>query len=171
MKEIYLAGGCFWGIEEMFRGADGVISTQCCYVNGDSRLIPDYMLVCSGKFGYREAVRVEYDPGVLPLERILEAFFMAIDPEQGNGQGNDIGTQYHTGVYWTDAESEHAVREFMSEESGKHREFHTECGPLMSFSPAEDGHQKYLMRNPSGYCHISRGQMDAVKGLLRRSVR
>ena len=163
MKEIYLAGGCFWGMEEAFRGVPGILSTECGYANGDPHFRPDYMLVCSGRFGYKEAVKLVYDPGTIPLESILWAFFELIDPEQGNGQGRDIGVQYHTGVYWTDADSAETVTRYMEEEAGRYAEFHTEAGPLTFFHPAEDGHQKYLMRNPEGYCHIPRAQMDAVK--------
>ena len=151
---MYLAGGCFWGLEQAFRGVPGVISTLCGYANGDPHFIPDYMLVCSGRFGYAEAVRVVYDPSVIPLDGILSAFFFLIDPEQADGQGNDRGIQYRTGVYWVDEDSGRIIRDRMSEESSNHAEFHTECGPLTFWSPAEDYHQRYLERNPGGYCHI-----------------
>ncbi len=101
MSVIFLAGGCFWGLEHAFRMVPGIISTECGYVNGDPHLIPDYLLVCSGRYGYREAVRVEYDPGKRSLESILSAFFLLIDPTQERRQGNDIGIQYQTGVYWS----------------------------------------------------------------------
>lgn len=123
------------------------------------------MLVCSGRYGYRETVRVEYDPGVIPLRRILWAFFFLIDPTQERRQGNDRGIQYQTGVYWTDPDSEGTVRTYFREEAPRHPEFHTECGPLTFWSPAEDYHQHYLDRNPGGYCHIPRDKMEVLRRL------
>ena len=171
MREIYLAGGCFWGLEEVFRDVRGIIATECGYANGDPRLIPDYMLVCSGRFGYREAVKVVYDPCMLSLEDILGAFFRLIDPEQGDGQGNDIGTQYHTGVYWSDPGDADEVSRIVVAESRRHPRFFTEAGPLTSYAAAEEHHQKYLLRNPAGYCHIPRTEMEAVRRDLNGSCR
>jgi methionine-S-sulfoxide reductase len=165
MSEIYLAGGCFWGVEKAMSLLRGVTSTQCGYANGDPHLIPDYMLVCSGRYGYAEAVRVEYDPGVVDLDRILLAFFMIIDPTQKDRQGNDRGIQYRTGIYWTDDGSGLVVREIVSRLAPRFREFHTEAKPLENFTPAEDEHQRYLDRNPGGYCHISPDAMAEISRL------
>ncbi len=162
-SRICLAGGCFWGLEKAFQDLPGVLSTECGYANGDPRFVPDYMLVCSGKFGYREAVMVEYDPDTISLETILNIFFFLIDPTQERRQGNDVGVQYQTGVYWIDPGDREAVEGFFSEESGRHAEFHTECGPLTFWSPAEEYHQKYLDKNPGGYCHISPQKMALVR--------
>jgi methionine-S-sulfoxide reductase len=162
MSEIYLAGGCFWGVEKAISLLDGVVSTECGYANGDPSLIPDYLLVCSGRYGYAETVRVVYDPERIGLEKILKAFFMVIDPTLVNRQGNDIGIQYRTGIYWADDDSAEKVRKFVSRISDSYPEFHTELMPLSNFTKAEDKHQKYLDNNPMGYCHISRAVMDEI---------
>ncbi|UAL07648.1 MAG: peptide-methionine (S)-S-oxide reductase MsrA [Candidatus Methanogranum gryphiswaldense] len=160
---IYLAGGCFWGLEKAFAGLRGVKDTECGYANGYDKLVPDYMLVCSGKFGYKEAVRVEYDPKIIHLERLLWAFFLVIDPTEKDHQGNDIGKQYGTGIYWTDEGSAAVVRGIAEVEMTKHDSFFTEIGPLENFFPAEPEHQDYLDRNPKGYCHISPEKMRLLK--------
>lgn len=161
-REIYLAGGCFWGLERAFEGIRGVVDTECGYANGDPHFIPDYMLVCSGRFGYRETVRVEYDPSVTSLDDLLHAFFYLIDPTQERRQGNDVGIQYQTGVYWRDPGDEGAVRRVMRTEAAKHSEFHTEAGPLTFWSPAEEYHQRYLDKNSGGYCHIPEWKMETL---------
>ena len=164
---LYLAGGCFWGLEKAFEGIPGVVSTLCGYANGDPHFVPDYMLVCSGRYGYREAVEVVYDPSAIPLETVLAVFLFLIDPTQERRQGNDVGIQYQTGVYWTDPADGPAVRRFMERESERYPEFHTEAGPLTFWSPAEEHHQRYLDRNPSGYCHIPAWKMDMAKDLVK----
>jgi methionine-S-sulfoxide reductase len=158
-SEIYFAGGCFWGIQAAFARIPGVISTECGYANGDPLLEPDYLLVCSGKYGYRETVRVEYDPEQVPLDLLLWAFFFLIDPTQERRQGNDVGIQYQTGIYWTDAGTAGVVQDFVAKEAGRHREFHTETGPLTFYHRAEEYHQRYLEKNPMGYCHIPLAKM------------
>lgn len=171
MSEIYLAGGCFWGLERALEDLPGIVSTQCGYANGDPHLVPDYMLVCSGRFGYRETVRVEYDPGVMRLEDLLAAFLFLIDPTQERRQGNDVGIQYQTGVYWTDEASGEVVRRVLADAAPAYPEFHVECGPLMQWSPAEEYHQRYLDRNPGGYCHIQPWKMAALRELLSAGKR
>ncbi len=166
-KRIFLAGGCFWGLEKALQDLPGITSTECGYANGDPHFVPDYMLVCSGRFGYREAVKVEYDPSALSLEDVLTVFMFLIDPTQERRQGNDVGIQYQTGVYWEDPEDGDTVERFMQSERAKYPEFHTECGPLAFWSPAEGYHQHYLDRNPGGYCHIPPWKMDMARVLLR----
>ena len=170
-SEIYLAGGCFWGLEAAFSAIHGVISTECGYANGDPHYIPDYMFVCSGRFGYRETVKVVYNPDVIPLECILWSFFFLIDPTQERRQGNDRGIQYQTGVYWVDDDSAERVRRYFEKEAPKHSEFHTECGPLTFYSPAEEYHQHYLDKNPGGYCHIPREKIEVLRRLSEETVR
>ena len=165
---IHLAGGCFWGLENALQGIPGVESTECGYANGDPHFIPDYMLVCSGRFGYREAVRVEYDPEVVSLEDLLYCFLYLIDPTQERRQGNDIGLQYQTGVYWTDPGDEAVVRRVFEAEAPRYPEFHVEAGPLTFWSPAEEYHQRYLDKNPGGYCHIPVWKMEALRAILDR---
>jgi len=163
---VYLAGGCFWGVEKVFSMIPGVSGTECGYANGYDRIIPDYMTVCSGKFGYCEAVKVCYDPAAVGLERILEVFFMIIDPSLLNRQGNDRGIQYRTGIYWADEPSGRIVTEYVEKERKKHSEFRTEAGPLINYFPAEEKHQHYLDNNPAGYCHISREEMEHVRRMF-----
>ncbi len=153
-SEIYLAGGCFWGMESAYRHIPGVIDVECGYANGDPLFIPDYMLVCSGKFGYRETIKVVYDPATISLDRLLWAFFFLIDATQERRQGNDVGEQYQTGIYWTDEASGETVRSYVAREAAHYPEFHTETGPLTSYTRAEEGHQRFLENNPRGYCHI-----------------
>lgn len=163
---IYLAGGCFWGLEKVFSSLKGVTDTECGYANGNDRLIPDYMTVCSGKFGYCEAVRVRYDPAVIGLGDLLDVFFTVTDPTLLNRQGNDRGIQYRTGIYWTDEHSASAVSAYVEKEKKKYEEFHTETGPLRNFSDAEDYHQDYLDKNPGGYCHIPADEIKAVRRMF-----
>ncbi len=166
---IYLAGGCFWGLEKAFSLIKGVTGTECGYANGYDKIVPDYMTVCSGKFGYCEAVKVCYDPDVISLERLLDAFFMVIDPALLNRQGNDVGVQYRTGIYWTDELSGKIAEAYVNEERKKHPEFHTEAGPLQNYFPAEEYHQDYLDKNPGGYCHISREEMEHIRRMFSGS--
>lgn len=163
MSEIYLAGGCFWGTQKAMSLLKGVLSTECGYANGDPHFIPDYMLVCSGRFGYAEAVKVVYDENVIGLDRLLSAFFMTIDPTQSDGQGNDKGIQYRTGIYWTDEVTGMEATAIVSVLSQQYPEFHTELLPLSNFTPAEEHHQDYLDKNPNGYCHISSAVLNEIK--------
>ena len=163
---IYFAGGCFWGVEKVFSEIPGVTDTECGYANGYGRIIPDYMTVCSGKFGYCEAVRVCYDPKIVSLERLLDVFFLIIDPTLLNRQGNDRGIQYRTGIYWTDSSSEKIVTAFLDNKKKGYDEFLTEAGPLENFFPAEDIHQDYLQRNPNGYCHISPRECEHIRRMF-----
>ncbi|WII08300.1 peptide-methionine (S)-S-oxide reductase MsrA [Methanomassiliicoccales archaeon LGM-RCC1] len=155
MKEIYLAGGCFWGVEKAMSLLKGVVGTECGYSNGDPHLTPDYLLVCSGRYGYAETVRVVYDESIVALDRILQAFFMIIDPTKLNRQGNDRGIQYRTGIYWTDEQTGEEVSRKVASIAEHYSEFYTEVLPLQNFTRAEENHQNYLDRTPNGYCHIS----------------
>ena len=168
MSEIYLAGGCFWGLQKALTGIPGIVSTECGYANGDPHYIPDYMLVCSGRMGYRETVKVVYDPSVISLEDILSVFLYLIDPTQERRQGNDVGIQYQTGVYWTDPESAAIVSRVLAEQAGRYGEFHVEEGPLTQWARAEEYHQDYLVKNPQGYCHIPDWKIDYLGGLVGR---
>lgn len=171
MSAIHLAGGCFWGVQDVFSRIPGVIDTECGYANGDAHYVPDYMLVCSGRMGYREAVKVEYDPAEVSLEDLLSVFFLIIDPTQERRQGNDVGIQYQTGVYWSDRESEDIVRRIFAEQEALYDEFHVEMGPLEYWTRAEDEHQDYLARNPAGYCHIPVWKKELVDKLVCRSTK
>lgn len=154
MKEIYFAGGCFWGTEHFFSLVKGVAETEAGYAN--SRVAaPSYREVCDGATGAAETVRVVYDPAVVSLPFLIDLYFKTIDPTSRNRQGNDVGTQYRTGIYYTDPADRSVVEEAIDRES-KHytRPLVVEAAPLENFYPAEEYHQKYLDKNPRGYCHI-----------------
>lgn len=162
MRTLYLAGGCFWGMERLFRRLPGVLDVTAGYANGDSPDHANYAAVCSGVTSFREAVRVDYDPSVCPIAYLLFAFFASIDPETPNRQGPDVGSQYQTGVYWADEEDEAAVRTAAAIEAAAVPVFAVELGPLRSFYPAEAYHQRYLDAHPGGYCHIAPWRMEAL---------
>ena len=156
---IYLAGGCFWGIEALMQSIPGVIDTQSGYANGTGQADANYPAVCAGNTGFRETVRVEYDPEQVSLDALLLAYFYVIDPTVENRQGNDIGSQYQTGVYYTNGAARETVERIADMERRRSRVFFVEIGPLVNFYPAEDYHQDYLVKNPGGYCHIPLEEM------------
>jgi peptide methionine sulfoxide reductase msrA/msrB len=110
-------------------------------------------------------VRIIYDPGEGSLETLMKAFFLCIDPTVADRQGNDIGSQYQTGVYFTDEKDGEILRRIFEEEKQKHSSFFVELGPLRSFYGAEEYHQNYLDKHPGGYCHITRIELEKVKAL------
>jgi len=164
MSVIYLAGGCFWGTEKLMSVIDGVTGTCCGYANGDPSIIPDYRKVCSHTTGYRETVKVEYDPGKVSLEYLLCVFYASIDPELVNRQGNDFGPQYQACVFWEDPADRGKVEEVSAKVAAKCGEFNVVLEPLKVFHEAEPEHQKYLDRNPAGYCHVSPWLISDVAG-------
>ena len=151
---IYLAGGCFWGIEHLMASIPGVMDAESGYANGINPEDANYQTICSRDTGFRETVRVEYDPGQVSLDALLMAYFYVIDPTVQNRQGNDIGTQYQTGVYYTNDAAKETVECIAAIERSRSPEFHVEIGPLLNYYPAEEYHQNYLANNPYGYCHI-----------------
>lgn len=154
MKTIYLAGGCFWGMQHFMQQIYGVTATHVGYANSVVEN-PDYKLVCTGATDAAETVEVGYDPDKISLFRLLQLFFMAIDPTTLNRQGGDIGTQYRSGIYYVDAEDLPVIERAIDYERGEVRDpVVTEVGRLVNFYPAEEYHQDYLDKNPSGYCHI-----------------
>jgi methionine-S-sulfoxide reductase len=168
MKEIYCAGGCFWGTEKAFRLLDGVVSTLAGYANGITDH-PRYEDVCRGNTGFKETVRIVYDPSAVSLETVMKAFFLCIDPTVADRQGNDTGSQYQTGVYFTDEEDGKILREIFEEEKKKYDCWQVELEPLRNFFTAEEYHQNYLDKHPGGYCHITKIELDAVKALNRKT--
>ncbi len=161
-KTIWLAGGCFWGTEKLFSSLNGVTDTAVGYANGYTEN-PTYEQVCSGNTGFKETVRVTYDPKVVNLETILEAYFLVIDPTVKNQQGNDIGEQYQTGIYYADDESEAIVQQIAEKKKNDYESFYVEVKPLVNFYEAEEYHQDYLEKNPNGYCHISNAEIEEAK--------
>ncbi len=162
-KQIVLAGGCFWGMEKLYSGLPGVLEATVGYANGDTEANARYETVCTGLTGFREALLLRYDPERISLRRLLFLFFAVIDPSQFHRQGMDIGAQYQTGVYWSDPETEAIVNEVAAMEAVARREFYVEREPLRCFYPAEEYHQRYLEKNPDGYCHIAPGKIAALR--------
>ncbi len=157
MKTIYLAGGCFWGVQKFFDQFKGVVKTEAGYANGP-KADPSYFDVCHAS-GHAETVKIDYDENIISLTKLLEYYFMVIDPLSYNQQGADRGIQYRTGIYYTDEndlpEIESLYNRLETEEMKRSGEpFAVELKPLWNFYPAEEEHQKYLEKNPNGYCHI-----------------
>ena len=153
MKTIYLAGGCFWGTQKYFDQFDGVLETETGYANGPDQA-PSYQEVCRNS-GHAETVRVVYDENILPLKKLLAYYFQVIDPLSVNRQGHDTGIQYRTGIYYTEEAQLPEIREvYRAEEEKAGAKLAVELEPLRNFFPAEEYHQKYLDKNPGGYCHI-----------------
>ncbi len=163
---IYLAGGCFWGLEKLMQSIPGVVNAVSGYANGNANLVPTYGKVTSGLTGYRETVRVEYEPDVISLDAILFSYFQVIDPTIENAQGNDIGTQYQTGVYYADEAARAIVERIVAIERERHEDFVVEIEALERFYDAEEYHQDYLDKNPQGYCHISRGEIRNISEMI-----
>lgn len=169
-KNIYFAGGCFWGTERVFKEIPGVIETTVGYANGSVEN-PSYEQVCRGDTGHRETVKVAYNPERLSLEKLTHAFFMVIDPTVQNRQGPDIGTQYQTGVYYEDEQDLPILEKAFGQQRDINEEFYVELEPLGSFYAAEDYHQDYLDKNPGGYCHITNYEIEEVRALFAAEAR
>lgn len=161
-KLIYLAGGCFWGIEQLMQSMPGVLDAVSGYANGSCEAQANYPAVCTGKTGFRETVRVSYDPEAVSLDQLLFAYFSVIDPAAVNRQGHDVGTQYQAGVYYADEEARTVVERVAALARGRAKGFAVEIGPLKNFFPAEEYHQDYLDKNPGGYCHIPRAEIERL---------
>ena len=154
LRSIYLAGGCFWGVEAYMRRVKGVASTEVGYANGRTP-DPTYDEVCNMNTGHAETVHVRYDPEIVTLDELLKEFFKVVDPTTFNRQGNDVGSQYRSGVYFTDPEDEMVIRLHIDRLASEHQSrIVTEIKPMICFFRAEEYHQSYLEKNPGGYCHI-----------------
>ena len=155
MKTVYLAGGCFWGVQKFFDQFDGVLATETGYANGPDAA-PSYRDVCAGS-GHAETVKITYDPDRISLTALLHRYFLVIDTLSVNQQGNDRGIQYRTGIYYTEESQLPEIRAVMKEQEEKAgAKLAVETAPLRNFFSAEEYHQKYLEKNPGGYCHIPR---------------
>ena len=155
MARIYLAGGCFWGMQKFFDQFEGVLETEVGYANGPEKA-PSYQEVCADS-GHAETLRIEFDPEKISLTSLLGYFFMVIDPLSVNKQGGDIGIQYRTGIYYTDADQLPEIEAcYRAKEEKAGAKLAVELMPLKNFFSAEEYHQKYLDKNPGGYCHIPR---------------
>ncbi len=154
-ETIVLGGGCFWCTEAVFDRVQGVLDVQSGYCNGEA-VKPSYEQVCTGRTGHNEVVRLSFDPSQISLRELLEIFFVIHDPTQLNRQGNDVGTQYRSGIYYTDPQQKEVadgvIRE-MSQDKVLGAPIVTEVLPLANYWPAEDYHQDYFVNNPNqGYC-------------------
>jgi peptide-methionine (S)-S-oxide reductase len=163
--------GCFWGAERKFWETPGVVSTSVGYAGGVTPN-PNYREVCSGRTGHAEVVRVVYDPRQVRYEDLLRVFWESHDPTQGMRQGNDVGTQYRSAIYWRD-ESQRRAAEASREayqsalRAAGHGEITTEIAPEPPYYYAEDYHQQYLAKNPGGYCGIGGTGVSCPVGLGR----
>lgn len=159
IKEIYFAGGCFWGVEEYFSRIPGVVAVESGYANGNTPN-PSYEDVCYADTGHAEAVRISYKPAVVGLKTLARQLFKIIDPLSVNRQGGDHGPQYRSGIYYTDERDAALLKEVMGEEQKKYSQcLAVELKPLEQYFPAEDYHQRYLKKHPTGYCHIGFGSL------------
>lgn len=152
---ITLAGGCFWCLEAVYENVEGVSAVESGYANGHVDQ-PSYEQVCSGNTGHAEVVQVSFDTGVISLREILEIFFTIHDPTTLNRQGNDVGTQYRSGIYFHRPEQERVAREVLAEVDAHHgARAVTEILPVRNYSRAEDYHQRYFDKHPNeGYCAV-----------------
>jgi peptide-methionine (S)-S-oxide reductase len=153
IETITLGGGCFWCVEAVYERVQGVTGVESGYCNGHVAS-PSYEQVCGGDTGHVEVVQVSYDTSQISLREILEIFFVIHDPTTLNRQGNDVGTQYRSGIYFRDAAQEAVAREVLAEVNEHHRgRAVTEVVPLANYSRAEDYHQHYFANHPNqGYC-------------------
>jgi peptide methionine sulfoxide reductase msrA/msrB len=156
VKTIYLAGGCFWGIQKYLGLIHGVVGTEAGYANGSSA-----SATYRDGSGYAEAVRVDYDPSIAPLPFVLDVFYKAIDPTSHDQQGNDVGTEYRSGIYYTDPADRAVIEASLAKLQSRYdKPIAIETVPLNNYTRAEDYHQHYLDKNPGGYCHIPANLFD-----------
>jgi len=163
LREIYLAGGCFWGTDAFIERVLGVAETRCGYANGTTEN-PTYKEVCTSATGHAETVYVKYDPAKVGLSKLLDAFFETINPTSLNKQGEDVGTQYRTGIYYTDPADRETIEQFIAAKQASYsKPIVVEILPLTCFYDAEEYHQKYLEKNPDGYCHVDLGLLETLE--------
>lgn len=160
---IYFAGGCFWGLEKYFDNIFGVVESEVGYANGNS-LHPTYEQL--KQTNHAETVKVTYDSTVISLNYLLDLFYLVIDPTSYHRQGNDVGSQYRTGIYYVDAQDEAIIKASLAQLQTRYDEpIAVEVLPLDNYESAEAYHQKYLDYHPSGYCHIAHDAYESVKNL------
>ncbi len=172
---LYIGMGCFWGAERIFWKIPGVISTAVGYTGGYTPN-PTYEETCSGRTGHTEAVQIAYDPTQVSAAELLKAFWENHDPTTPNRQGNDVGTQYRSAIYWTTPEQQEAAeatRDAFQAELTRHGHgaISTQLAPFETVGPfylAEDYHQQYLHKNPGGYCNHGPNGLTCQIGLLRQ---
>ena len=153
-KIIYLAGGCFWGVERYYQLLKGVLETEVGYANGNYPN-PKYEELKSGKATHAETLKLTYDDKEISLTKILEHFLRFVDPYSIDKQGHDIGHQYRSGIYFTDPEEKPVIIGYFDKVLNEG--YKIEVQPLREFYKAEEYHQDYLLKNPGGYCHVNLG--------------
>lgn len=163
VKEIYFAGGCFWGTEHFFQQVRGVVGTEVGYANGNTKN-PTYEEVVSHTTGFAETVKVKYDPEQVDVKLLIDLYFKTIDPTSIDKQGNDRGNQYRTGIYTSDKETQAIVKSEVEKLAKNYsKPVVVETVALKNFYKAEDYHQDYLDKNPGGYCHIEPGLFEMAR--------
>ncbi|MFA5692388.1 MAG: peptide-methionine (S)-S-oxide reductase MsrA [Acholeplasmataceae bacterium] len=154
MNRIILAGGCFWGVEAYFAQLKGITKVYSGYVNGNKEN-PTYEKVCSGIATHAEAIYLEFDESIISLNKVLEHYFRIIDPTSLNKQGNDVGIQYRTGIYYYDDKTYRVAKKYLLNIQNNYKNpIVVELEEVDNFYKAEYYHQNYLANNPNGYCHI-----------------
>jgi peptide-methionine (S)-S-oxide reductase len=172
---IVLGGGCFWCTEAVYKEVRGITDVESGYSNGHAQR-PSYQDVCTGTTGHNEVVKLTYDPSQISTRQVLEIFFLVHDPTQLNRQGNDVGTQYRSGIYYTSDEQKEAaesvIRE-LTESKATSRPIVTEVKPLANYWPAEDYHQDFFEKNPTqGYClAVAAPKVDKFRKTFRELVK
>ena len=151
-KIIYIAGGCFWGVEEYYKRLKGIINTTVGYANGNTSN-PTYEEVKHHLASHAECLKLEYDSDIISLEKILEHFLRFVDPYSIDKQGEDLGHQYRSGIYYTDLKDKNIIINYFNNNLNK--DYKIEILFLDNFYDAEEYHQDYLEKNPSGYCHVN----------------
>ena len=173
MEKAAFGAGCFWGVEKVFGDLPGVAATQVGYTGGTLKN-PTYQEVCEGRTGHAEAIEVTYDPSKISYEELLEIFWMHHDPTTLDRQGNDVGRQYRSVIfYYTPAQKSAATKSREALEKARlfKNPIVTEIAPAEIFYRAEEHHQKYLKKNPLGYCHIqlqSKKISEVLRGMRKK---
>ena len=151
-RTIYIAGGCFWGVEHYYKSLKGVLSTEVGYANGN-KANPSYEEVKTHVTNHAETLKLEYDDEIISLEKILEHFLRFVDPYSIDQQGHDFGHQYRSGIYYADNSDYQIIKSYF--DSHLRSNYKIEILPLENFYSAEEYHQDYLTKNPGGYCHVN----------------
>lgn len=169
-KEIYLAGGCFWGTEMYLSNIKGIMKTEVGYANGKTKC-PTYEEVCYYNTGHAETVKVVYDEEQISLPYILDLYYDVVNPTAINRQGGDVGIQYRTGIYFVEKRDEEIIRKSIESLQQKYKvKIAIEVLPLSNYYKAEEHHQKYLVKNPKGYCHIGYDKFEKAKRAVDTSI-
>ncbi|MGI6152903.1 MAG: peptide-methionine (S)-S-oxide reductase MsrA [Christensenellaceae bacterium] len=166
-KAIYLASGSFWGMQKYFDSVQGILSTQVGYANGEGQA-PTYVDVIRGDTGYAQVVCVRFDTDAIALEDILHLYFRVVDPTVESEQPGDSGAQYRSGIFYAEDEDKPVIDRFISDNQARYdRQIVTEIAPLRCYYPAEEYHQKYLVKHPGGYCSIGKIDLGYARNYVR----